>query len=129
MNTISNRDVQQACLSVMTQGRKLDAGNANSSNITNDFKRLGLVKIFDEANRLDYRNEDRKKQLDQVITWRNAIGHQDFVFSQQELVDIQGTRVTLAWVRKWRKNIDQLAEALDLVVAEHVARVVGMSPR
>lgn len=128
MNTIANRDVQKVFLSVMTQGRKLDVGNANSANITSDFKRLGIGRVFDEMEQLNGRNKIRKRRLDQMVTWRNAIGHQDFVFSPQELADLQDTKPTLIWVRKWRRYLDQLAGDLDEVVAAHVGRVVGARP-
>lgn len=128
MNTIGNRDVQQAFLFVMFQGRKLDVGNANSANITADFKRLGIARIFDDLEGLDRLNKKRKKRLDQLITWRNAIGHQDFVFTPQELAELQTTKPTLAWVRSWRSTLDQLAGDLDEVVAAYVGRVVGARP-
>ena len=127
-NTITNRDVQQVFLFVMRQGRKLDVGNASSANITGDFKRLGIGRIFDEVERLNALNKRRKTRLDQMITWRNAIGHQDFRFTPQALAELQPTKPTLGWVRTWRSSLDQLASDLDEVVAAYVGRVVGIRP-
>lgn len=127
-NAIANRAVQQAFLSVMIQGRKLDVGNANSANITGDFKRLGLGRIFDELEQRNGLNRRRKRRLDQLVTWRNAIGHQDFLFTPQALAELQDTKPTLVWVRRWRSALDQLAGELDEVVAAHVGRVVGAHP-
>ncbi|MCC6334315.1 MAG: hypothetical protein IT380_10050 [Myxococcales bacterium] len=128
MNTIGNQDVRQVFLSIMTQGRKLDSGNANSPNITSDYKRLGIVKVFDELKQLNALNEARKKRLDQLVTWRNAIGHQDFVFTPDELGMLENTKPNLAWVRRWRRILNELAKGLDEVLAAHIGRVVGTRP-
>lgn len=126
-NTIANRAVQQAFLIVMSQGRKLDVGNANTANITGDFKRMGIG-VFDELERLDRLNKTRKRRLNQLIAWRNAIGHQDFAFTPQELAELQSTKPALHWVRRWRRSLDQLAGGLDEVVAAHLGRIVGTRP-
>lgn len=106
----------------------VDVGNANSANITGDFKRLGIGRVFDEMEQLNGLNKMRKRRLDQMVTWRNAIGHQDFVFTPQELADLQDTEPTLVWVRKWRRYLNQLAGDLDEVVVAHIGRVVGARP-
>lgn len=127
-NTIANRGVQQAFLIVMIQGRKLDVGNANSANITADFNRIGMVRIFDELEQFNRLNKTRQRRLDQLVTWRNAIGHQDFLFTPPVLARLQGTKPTLVWVRTWRSALDQLAGDLDEVVVAHLGRVVGVHP-
>lgn len=121
LQPIDNQDVRQACLSVMTQGRKLDSGNANSANITNDFKRLGIMNVFDDLVSLDSRNGARKKQLDHLIDWRNAISHQNFT-------RLKAGSVNFGQVRRWRRTLDDLSSALDQVVAAHLGRVVGTRP-
>lgn len=60
MSTIGNQDVRQAFLSLMTQGRKLDSGNASSPNIISDFKRLGLAQVFDALTQHDAVNGSRR---------------------------------------------------------------------
>src|SRR5487761_2241061 len=53
------------------------SGNPNSGNLGSDFKRLG-IDFWAEVKKLDARNADRLKRLDELNNWRNAIAHQHF---------------------------------------------------
>jgi hypothetical protein len=57
--------------------------------------------------------------------WRNAIAHQDFT-SEAPIRELGGrTEITLAEVRRFRSNCDQLAKAFDEAVLAHLKTVAG----
>jgi hypothetical protein len=105
----------------LTRGRKLDRGNPGSDNIGKDFGILGLTGIWDDVRAHDARNEDRRVQLEELLTWRNAIAHQDF----SRLPDVN---LKLARVRGWRSACHQFAISFDWVVADRIRRMVGTRP-
>ncbi len=61
----------------MSQGRKLDSGNANPGNIGADFARFGM-RFWPEVSAVDRRNDGRRRLLEELNAWRNAIAHQDW---------------------------------------------------
>ncbi len=107
----------------MTDGRKLDSGNPNSGNLGSDFKRLG-IDFWDEVKKLDARNADRLKRLDELNIWRNAIAHQHF-----DPARLGGrTALRLADVQRWRGLCRALAKSFDVAVGAHILVVVGTAP-
>jgi hypothetical protein len=56
----------------LTSERKLDRGNANSDNIRKDFNRLEMS-LWDDVSAHDPRSAGRRKKLDALALWRNAI--------------------------------------------------------
>jgi hypothetical protein len=60
--------------------------------------------------------------------WRNATAHQDYTFTNDQLVLIGTTTARLRDVRAWRTACNQLALAFDEVVAEHIEGLVGQRP-
>ena len=103
--------------------RKLDRGNPNPGNIGADFARLSLL-IWDKVRALDRRNDGRKRLLDVLNNWRNAIGHQDF-----DPAKLGGrTTLRLQDVNGWRRACDQLARAFDKVTRSHLKALVGTPP-
>jgi hypothetical protein len=54
----------------------LERQNAHPNSIAEDFARLGLD-VCHEVDRQRYGNDQRRKKLWALITWRNAIIHDD----------------------------------------------------
>lgn len=103
--------------------RKLDRGNPNPKNITEDFGRLGLV-MWDKVKALDSKNEQRRHLLEELNKWRNAIVQQDFDPTKIG----GGGKLRLQDVTGWRKACDQLARAFDEVTAAHLGDLLGSRP-
>jgi hypothetical protein len=103
--------------------RRLDRGNANSSNIETDFARLGF-RIWKSASSLDGRNGTRKDLLDELNEWRNAIAHQDF---KSERLGAR-TTLRLSHVNSWRRACNQLAEVFDVVTCSYLSSLLGSQP-
>lgn len=105
------------------EGRKLDQGNASPSNIGADFARVELW-LWPEVRQLHDLNKKRQEHLELLITWRNAIAHQDF--DPGELGGM--TRLRLQQVKRWRSVCNSLAQTLDRVVGQHAASLAGTAP-
>ena len=58
-----------------TKGRQLDSRNAQPGSIGSDFELLG-IKFWDEVDTHHPRSKDRKRDLEELNKWRNAIAHQ-----------------------------------------------------
>jgi hypothetical protein len=111
----------QVFLGGLTQGRKLDQGNPNPSNLGADFSRLGMS-FWPDLQKLDRRTTDRQQRLETLCAWRNAIAHQDFS-------KIGGnSALSLATVRSWRGNLEALAKDFDRAVESHIAALAGSPP-
>ncbi len=115
--------IQAVVLARFTEGRKLDSGNPNPANLGSDFGRLGL-RLWDELESRDNCNKQHKKALEQLILWRNAIGHHDFPS------DKCGNRASVRFkeVRGWRGTCNHLANELEMVVASHLSLLTGVNP-
>ena len=110
-------------VSLMTQGRKLDTGNPNPGNIGSDYDRLGF-KFWQEPAWSNRANAFRRKDLEELNLWRNAIAHQDFAKP-----GCGGrTVVKLAEVRRWRRACDGLSATFDDVVRRHLTNTSGSPP-
>jgi hypothetical protein len=84
--------------------------------------------IWNEAYALNELNRRRRRRLDQMNVWRNAIAHQDDAFTSEQLALIGTTTARLRDVRAWRAACNQLASVFDEVVAEHLGGLVGQRP-
>jgi hypothetical protein len=107
----------------LTEGRRLDFGNANPGNLGSDFGRFGLD-FWDRVRRRDQRNAVRQSELGRLNDWRNAIAHQDFANPVLNGRD----RLRVAEVRKWRRVCGQLAVEFDGVMALYLTSVIGKPP-
>jgi hypothetical protein len=107
---------------VMTQGRRLDAGNPNPGNIGSDFARLGLD-LWGGVAQVDARKNERLSALDDLNLWRNAIAHQDWSKVPGNQPDLR-----LAAVRRWRSVCHGLARSFDRAVERHLVGMVGTRP-
>lgn len=103
-----------------TTGRALDKGNPTPGNIGSDFGRLGM-KVWDDVYALNSRNKRRRQLLDEMMAWRNAIGHQDF--NKQELNG--QTEIRLGQVQRYRSVCGALAGFFDRAALSHLHAVAG----
>jgi hypothetical protein len=109
--------------SEFTWNRQLDRGNAHPGSLGADFGRLG-IEFWDEVQNLDPRNAARKKALEGLNDWRNAIAHQNF-----DPAKLGGrTTLRLEQVRQWRRICRHLARAFDEVMRRHLSILTGTSP-
>lgn len=111
----------------LTNRRGLDRGNAWAETVGADFARFDLD-IWAASQARDVRTATRRVRLQQLNTWRNAIAHQDFVFSAEQQALLVGTSLTLLWAQRWRSACHGLALVFDVVVADHVGELVGTRP-
>lgn len=107
-----------------TDRRGLDRGNASAETISADFARFDLD-LWAAATAVSSLTATRRARLEQLNTWRNAIAHQDFVFSSQQQTLLSGTSLTLPWARRWRSACKGLAQTFDKVVAAHLEAASG----
>lgn len=108
---------------LLSTGRRLDVGNANSATIGSDFGRLGF-RFWDKVRQRGQKNEVRQQRLAELNMWRNAIAHQDF--SNPELAG--ANEVQIAQVRRWRRACDALAVEFDAVLRLYLSGVTGHAP-
>jgi hypothetical protein len=113
---------QSVALTALTQGRKLDTGNPNESNIGSDFARLGMINLWDDVNSSNGHNRGRRNKLKTLNEWRNAIAHQDFRKIGRN------SALTLGTVQSWRAACNGLALSFDALVGDYAHQVVGKRP-
>lgn len=101
--------------------RQLDHRNAQPGTLAADFRRLGIAfwTVVDEA---DAHNIKRRRQLEALNAWRNAIAHHDIESRRHELVPRE---VTPDVCRAWRSALDGLVQTFDLVLSAHLKTLVG----
>lgn len=123
VNNVTPAAVQAVLRARMTDGRLLDKGNPNPSNLGADFGRLGMM-FWAELDRCDRRNARRRAHLEKLNAWRNAVAHQDF--DPRKI----GPRLTLRLqdVQAWRSVCNGLACSFDKAVGRHLTGLVGKSP-
>jgi hypothetical protein len=119
--------MQIAVLSAMQADRRLDRGNASVENIRGDFAKFGMT-FWVAVEARDARNKARRLRLDQLLTWRNAIAHQDFRFSADVQKKLGNTDRSLTWIKRWRSCCNELAADFDVVVHDYVQGLVGTAP-
>jgi hypothetical protein len=106
---------------LLTQGRKLDQGNAGPSSLGADFGRLGM-EFWKDVRAFGHRNARRQQQLDRLVMWRNAIAHQDYTRVGGD------PKIGIAQVRAWRATCRALSKAMDTAVGTHLRVLVGTTP-
>lgn len=125
---VAQVDIGKALARLLVENRKLDSGNAHDGTLGPDFDRLGFSFLV-EVNAADAQNADRRRRLEQLNVWRNAVVHQNFVLKPHHQALVQGTNPDhVVHVRAWRRNCDELAVEFDRVVRGYVTRVVGGAP-
>jgi hypothetical protein len=74
---------------------------------------------------LDRRTSQRRRSLEELNEWRNAIAHQDFLPGML----MAGRPVLhLAQVQTWRKACDGLVRSFDRVMRGYILGVTGTAP-
>jgi hypothetical protein len=114
--------VQAMVHAEFSRARRLDRGNPSSDSIGADFNRLGL-EFWKTVCVVDARNTGRRRRIDQLVEWRNAIAHQDF--SSRKLAPAS---LDLTIVRAWRGSCAALAGSFDRALARYLRSVVGTPP-
>ncbi len=126
-DAIEPKAFRGAVLRLLTDGRRLDAGNATGGTLGPDFDRLGLAFLTE----LETRPENRRRRLDleRLNVWRNAIVHLDFTLKPGREKLVRGTSPdSVGDVRRFRRACDALAREFDRIVRAHVSGVVGGDP-
>jgi hypothetical protein len=100
----------------LTRRRALERHNAHPNSIAEDFARLGLD-IWTLADQERSDNEARRRKLWALITWRNAIAHDD-IDGKLEKGALEPTTISLGTCRSWRSALNVLATSLDKVAAD-----------
>jgi hypothetical protein len=108
----------------LTFARQLDRGNAQPSAIGADFYRFDL-EFWTVVDAVDARNAARRRKLETLNAWRNAIAHHDI---DSRRGDLHPREVTLAACRTWRDALNGLAESFDQALAGHLATLLGARP-
>lgn len=125
----AHQHAQATLLLLLTQERALDRGNANPANLGKDFNRL-IPDFVDAVKKGSRANGRRLGLLEQLNTWRNVLAHaQDtHELTPAQRQAIQGTKPTLRYVRKLRRNCDGLALQLERTLKARLQSIVGQSP-
>jgi hypothetical protein len=110
----------------LTSARKLDRQNANSGNLGHDFGLFGF-RFWAAVDATGSQYPARRRRLDQLVAWRNAIAHQDLDRVAADPVTA-GTRPDLPTFRIWRRSLGQLAGGIDRAMSTEVADITGHSP-
>lgn len=103
------------------KGRRLGSRNATPGALADDFDRLGLD-LWSEMARRDRRTGERRRRLEQLNGWRNALAHEN-----ADRLQRMGT-LTIADVARARITCSAIAATMDRVVADHVVRFTGRRP-
>jgi hypothetical protein len=108
---------------LLTQGRKLDTGNARKSTLGADFGRFGIALIVDIVAQGPVAAR-QLEQLDELIDFRNAIAHGEE--TKIELVaKASGISSTKKSYNVYRVAVTSLADTLDHVVADRLSTTLG----
>jgi hypothetical protein len=104
--------------------RQLDTRNANQGTIGGDFGRLGITNLCVQVDAVFPQNDRRRRGLEDLNHWRNAIAHQAF----DPAVLGGAINLRLARVQHWRRSCDRLARSLDRVLRGYIHSVTGTYP-
>jgi hypothetical protein len=100
----------------LTNNRALERHNAQPNSIAEDFERFGLD-IWTEVDRDRSGNDQRRMKLWALITWRNAIAHDD-IDAKLARGALEPATISLGTCRSWRSALNILATSLDQVAAD-----------
>lgn len=109
---------------LLVQGRRLGTHNPRRSTLGHDFARLGLP-LIESLKATSSSTERHLAALDRVVDYRNAIGHGD----ETKIATVEAGGEIKATKRSYvehRRALDSLAGTMDDVVAEELARSLGI---
>jgi hypothetical protein len=124
MAVIPHAGFRTAMREELLWNRQLDTRNATQATVAGDFGRLGLRNVWSQVDAVLVNNDQRRRWLDELNTWRNAIAHQSF----DPAVLGGSTNLHLARVRCWRRGCGKLARSLDQVLRVYLQSVTGINP-
>ncbi|MGK5529967.1 hypothetical protein [Streptomyces sp. URMC 129] len=110
----------------VSANRKLDTGNATPSALAEDFKRLGIVKLWDVLGQVDSRAPEWNKLLSILNTARNGFAHADEF--KVAALKRDGHSINLHKIRSWLRDLDNLASTLDDVVHGYLSALTNKAP-
>jgi hypothetical protein len=117
-NPVAERVVRKQ----LVHGRSLERGNAHPDSIARDFGRLGFDVWLALAAR-DSRTESHNRSLRLLNDARNGLAHADEAKLGQ--VRVEGVAFTFGTCRKWCRELDILADNLDVETAIQLGRLFG----
>ncbi len=129
--TMARSQLATILVVTLTRNRKLDFGNANEGSIADDFARIGMEDFWPRvaAEGGQAHTKARRKRLEQMNLWRNAIAHDNFEQNQVRIDKLDGhLRPRLAEVKRCRNACRQLAVTIEAAVAMFLTQVVGRAP-
>jgi hypothetical protein len=100
----------------LTSGRFLDRQNAHPVAIAKDFERFG-VDVWEQIDAMRSGNDERRKKLEALITWRNAIAHHD-IDAKLNRGALDPVSINFDTCKGWRSALSVLAVGLDRAAAE-----------
>ena len=105
-----------------TKGRQLDSKNAQPGSIGSDFELLG-IKFWDEVDKHHPKSKDRRRELEDLNKWRNAIAHQSFAEvspGEDQLFAAKSPPLAI--------GLRRLARSFDEVMRVHLQSLTGGTP-
>jgi hypothetical protein len=102
----------------LTDGRRLDQGNATLAAIRQDFGRLGIAALGASLANNNLHHAADKARYEDFTNLRNALAHGNA--EQLARLRARGPRPTLSWGRGTLPSLNRLARALDRSVWDHV---------
>lgn len=120
----SNLHQQDNIEALLVQGRRLDTHNPRRSTLGHDFLRLGLT-LVDDLKTTGATTEGQLEALDRVVDYRNAVGHGN----EAKIAAFESSGEIKATKRSYQQHcraLDALAGTMDDVVAEQLARTLGI---
>ena len=115
----------QPLVHAATAGRQLDRSNPSMDNLALDFGRLGVTRLRRRLSGGAPRSRDLRR-FEQAISLRNALAHGDDGGVHRATRD--GASVTTAWMRPTVAALDRLAEAIDVLLWDHLSTTFGRDP-
>ncbi|MFZ3557073.1 hypothetical protein [Streptomyces sp. BH055] len=106
--------------------RKLDTGNPTPSGLAEDFKKLGIDKLWEVLKEVDSRAPEWNKLLETLNLARNGFAHADEL--KVAALKSKGHSVNLQTVKSWLRELDVLASVLDDVVRGYLSELTGVNP-
>jgi hypothetical protein len=111
----------------LTRRRRVGRANADQSALSDDFGQLGLLGLWARLHKRTPNAQDLRGVLADVMAARNAVAHGSE--PQPDALEARGIRVDVDTVHRWQVALDNLATALDALVAEHVGTPTGEQVR
>lgn len=100
----------------LTSARALDRQNAHPNAIARDFSRFG-IELWAQLEAIQRNNDGRRRKLEELISWRNAIAHHD-IDTKISTGALHPAAVKLNTCKSWRSALGVLAVCMDRVAAD-----------